>query len=117
MSIRVPARHPGKSMAAKIIGQAVARERMHKAAAIVEDCVHLMRGHMTEWQDIENMDGTARRLTCDIRVRGRVMPVTVTGGTIWVNRSQFIPGSNAPIQDTSTVLSAIEEHMKKGERA
>lgn len=118
MSIRAPVRHPGKSMAAKMIGQAVARERMHKAAAIVEDCVILLSGKMTEWEDKPHFAG--QWMLTEIRVGRKVAPVRVSGGgVIQINRSQHHPETREVITDTYQAMTALMYYLRawKGAKA
>lgn len=111
MSIRVPVRHPGKSMAMKMVGEVIARERMHKAAAIVEDCAIILSGKMTDWKERPNVIGT--RLDTQIRVVRQVIPVSVSGGgLIQINRSHFHPETRGAITNTYQAMTALMYYLR-----
>lgn len=110
MIIQVP-REPGKSVAKKLFGHAIARERMHRAAAIVEDCAILLSGRMTDWEEKPRF--AIQWMFTEVRIDRHVVPVGVSGGgVIQVNRSRNHPETGEVITNTYQALTALMYHMR-----
>lgn len=87
-------------------GKAVAWERMHKAAAMVEECIEALGGQMTEWESRQGFVGCW--MAAEVKVKGKVLPVAVSGGgVIQVNGRPHHPITRKMIDRRPKFVSAV----------
>lgn len=102
---------PGASAVERIVGNAVAWDRLHKTAAIVEDCAMILSGKMTEWE--ERVCFSEQWMVTDMRIVDQSIPVGVSGGgVIRVNGSQRNPETGEAITNTYQALTAIMYYVR-----